>query len=357
MSEQVVIGKLKNPFAIKVSASKTAIPENWDHRAMWSYLRLQYGRSVDQKIKDHFDMIETMKGNGKLSKAERKKEMKLLFTDLVDQQKKPRMMQFIFDGDRVMAVASLKHLLIPPAEVYTMAKRILAANFQSLSHIRINELSGLTYKVKEAAGMKLGLQLYGGTITTRQAISLSSWLRVEMCLNPLSWLGSGFFANLGVGGLGFERILRIKVRSDLEPRLRTAIEQALANVEVIERRVSRVEKIRLKRKEAKILMSALGISYSLGAKTIKQVLNRFRKEPKNQWGLSMAASWVAAHGNFKKTPEKQDRTVEQKLSTIAGATLLIDDMKKAKEKSLVWLKAHIKEGKVRSIDELLEDVI
>lgn len=360
MSEQVIIGHLQSPAIIKAKpkslTTKYAPVNDWDHRAMWSWARLQYGRTIDQRIKDHFEMIETMK-DARLSKKERKAEMELLFADLVAEQKKPRMLQFIFDGDKVMAVASLKHLLVPPAEVYDMAKRILGKNYGQPKLIGIRQLNGLAYEVKQQSGFKLGLQVFGGTITTRQAITLTSWLRVEMCLNPLSWLGIGGFGSLGIGGSGFERILRIKVKADLEPRLRAGIEQALGNMGAIEGRVSKAEKIRLDQEEARIIASALGLSYSLGAKTISQILERYEKEPKTLWGLSMASSWVAAHGKFKKTPNKQDRQVEQKLSTIAGAAILIDDIKAAKEKSLVWLKAHVKDGKVKSIDELIGDLI
>ena len=356
MSEQVVIGKLKDPYTISAAMSaKTA--QEWDHRAMWSWARLQYGRSIDQRIKDHFEMIETMK-DARLSKKERKKEMELLFADLVAEQKTPRKLQFIFDEtNKVMAVASLKHLLVPPSEVYQMAKRILGKNYGQPKLLGIRQLNGLAYEVKQEAGFKLGLQVFGGTITTRQAITLTSWLRVEMCLNPLSWLGIGGFGSLGIGGSGFEKILRIKVKRDLEPRLRAGIEQALGNMGAIEGRVSRAEKVKLNQKEARIIASALGLSYSLGAKTISQILERYENEPKSLWGLSMASSWVAAHGKFKKTPRKQDRQVEQKLSTIAGAAILIDDIKAAKEKSLEWIKSHVKGGKVKSIDELIGDLI
>jgi hypothetical protein len=355
-SEQVVIGKLKDPKTIKGAMTARTVQE-WDHRAMWSWARLQFGRSIDQRIKDHFDMIETMK-NAKLSKEERKAEMELLFADFVAEVKTPRKLQFIFSEEqRVMAVASLKHLLIPPAEVYDMAKRILGKNYGQPKLIGVRELNGLAYQVKQEAGFQLGLQIFGGSITTRQAITLTSWLRVELCLNPLSWLGIGSFGSLGIGGSGFERILRIKVKADLEPRLRGAIEQSLGNMGAIEGRVSKAEKAKLQEEEARIIASALGLRYSLGAKTISQVLERYEKEPKSLWGLSMASSWVAAHGKFKKTPNKHERQVEQKLSTIAGAAILIDDIKAAKQKSLDWLKSHVVKGKVKSLDELLEDVL
>lgn len=363
MSEQVVIGQLKEPFHIKPESpfrGSQAQPVEWDHRAMWSWARLQYKRTIaDAKIKEYFDMITTMKGRA-LTKEERRNQMGLLFADLVrDQDKPPRMMQFILDSEgKVMAVASLKHLLIPPAEVYALAKRILSKNYGKPKLERISQLSGLTYEVKQKAGFTLGLQVFGGCITTRQAITMTSWLRVKMCLNPLSWLGVGGFGSMGVvGGTGFERVLRIKVTKDFEPRFREAIEQTIGNLSSIEKRVRKAQRIKVDPEEARIVASALGLSYSLGAKTIKQIIERLPKEKPSLWGLSMSASWVAAHGKFKKTPKHQERVVEQTLSTIAGAAILIDNIKVAKQKSLEWLKSHVKQGKIKSLDELIGDLL
>jgi hypothetical protein len=355
MSEQVVIGRMLDSKRIKTKQTTIQIAD-WQKRAMWSYLRLQYGRSIDKEIRERRDAwilekygVETKQANRSILK----RAMEKVFGDILSEKPvKPRTIQFIMDEDVVIAVASLQHLLVPPVEVYDMAAKIMESKY-GLQPLEVSELKGLIYQQKEVAGFKLGMQVYGGDITTRQAISLSSFLRVELCLNPLSWLGIGGFGGFLGRGRDYERVLRIKVKAELEPRLQSGIDLMLKKTKDLEDRVEASQRVKVKRSDAEIIMAAFGLSYSLGAKSLEQILERLDHEAKTQWGMSMAASWVSAHGKFKETPEKQERAVEQKLSTIAGAALLIDDIKDVKEKSLEWLRTHVQEGEIKSIDELI----
>lgn len=353
---EVVLGNLQgSPRRIKTKEQGFKQIGEWDFRAMWSWARLQHGRSVDGRIREHMDMIATMKGKP-LTRTERLTQMKLLFGDLVKEvpAEEARKLQFIFEDNRVIAVASLKHLLIPPQEVYQMAKKILSRNFGQPKLLTIAQLDGQTYAVKHDAGFQIGLQIYGGCITTRRAITLTSWCRVQKCLNTLSWLGSGGFDRFGIGSSSgdYERLLRIKVKSDLEPRLRAAIKQSLSNTGSLEKKVEAAKKTPVTLQEARFLVSAFGLSYGLGARLINQIFKRLLKEPETLWGMSMAVSWVAAHGKLRKTPKNVTREVEQRLSTIAGAAILIDDKPLVLEKSIAWLHTHapnayhIKNGKL-----------
>jgi len=359
MSEEIVVGRMLDPTRIKTVDKTTREVADWAKRAMWSYLRLQYGRSIDEEIRDRRDvwLAEHYQIEAKFANRQQLKEaMEDVFGQILSEHplKKPRNIQFIVDGDFVHAVASLKHLLVPPSQVYTMAAEIIQSKYPELQRFEMKGMSGQTYLLKEVAGFKVGLQLYGGDIYTREAISLSSWIRVEMCFNPLSWLGMGFFHNFVAGrSSDFERMLRIKVLTDLKPRLEQAIELSVKRTDDIEKRVRAVKKIAVERSDAEIIMSALGLSYDLGVKTIDQILEQMENEPKTQWGMSMASSWVAAHGKFRETPDGQDRRVEQKLSTISGAALLLDDLKDAKERSVEWLQAHVVKGQLKTVDELL----
>lgn len=364
-SETVLVGTLAEPKVIRADSQFFEV-NDWAKRAMWSYLRLQHGRSIDTEIKRRRDEIILEKYHIPAIKANRsilKAVMTQIFKEIIarDQMQlnKPRKIQFIIDPleNKIIAVASLKHLLIPPEEVYDLVTNIIESQYARLRGYSVRELQGRTYLLKEVAGIKFGLQVYGGSITTREAITLSSWVRVELCLNPLSCLGIGtlgVFLGSGVGD--FERMLRIKVKADLEPRLRQGIEAILGKYEVIEKRLDDTKKVDVKPEDARVIVAAMALNYQLGSKTVEQIFERFEQEPKTQWGMSMASSWVAAHGDFKKTPEGQARRVEQKLSTIAGATLLIDDMKTVKEKSLGWLKAHVTQGQIKSLDEILKEM-
>jgi hypothetical protein len=354
--EQIVIGRMLDSQKIRSGRSVVELGD-WEGRAAWSFLRLQFGRSIDTEIKAYVDAMQAAHGKP-FNKAQRRVQVMRFFEQKISCIKDPREIQFILDsGSNVMAVASLKHLLVPEAQVYEMVDQIISRDYPKLKNCAVNGLRGCQYLLSSVAGFKLGLQVFGGSINTREAITVSSWLRVETCFNPLSWLGIGSLGSFtGRASRDYERVLRIKVISELEPRLKQGIQAAVDKTETLKGRVEAVKKISVKRSDAEIILSAMGLSYTLGEKTIDQLLDRLQQEDKTQWGISMAASWVAAHGKFKATPEGQDRSVEQKVSTIAGATLLLDDIKEARARSLEWLQAHVSEGQVQRIDDLLKKI-
>lgn len=362
LSPQVVIGTLNDPSA--VMAKPFGVEDyrktialyigEWDHRAMWSYLRLQYGKAkADALIKTHFDVLQTM-NDKPLTKEQKMREMKLLFNDMVAAQKDPRKLQFIFEEDKVVAVASLKHLLIPPREVYGLVEQIIEQRFPNYQSIGVRELSGMTYEVKHVHGITFGVQIFGGNITTRKAISVSSWMRVQACFNPLSWLGLGNFKSFGIGNGRFERVLRIKVRSDLKPRLEAALQNSTSQVSSLDQRIIEAKAVPLKKTEAAIIASAFGLSWSVGERVIQQVLKRYAQEAQSLWGLSMALSYVSAHGKFRKVPEGSRSDIAQNLSTMAGATMLMRDKNYTKQQCVDWLQSHIKEGQLESVQRILK---
>lgn len=354
---EILVGTLREPYRIDTNKGRRELTE-WRYRAMWSFLRLQCGRSIDKEIRDYIEREGRLQHDleyVEMSRDQRAELMEAYFAAKVASTKMSRPVQFILDGQEIRAVASLKHLLIPPMEVYDMARTVVAEKHPSLVLSEQEGLTGLTYEIEEYKGFNLGLQIFGGDIYTRQAITLSSWLRVLSCFNPLSWLGSGSFHSImGKGVNGHERMLRIKKRSELEPRFIEAVEAQLKKTQDLKGRVEETKKVKVKRSEAEVIMSALGLSYSLGADTVEQILKRLQKEDKTQWGMAMASSWVAEHGKFRLTKGESKRV--QKLSTISGAALLLRDIQDAEEKSLAWLQGHIKRGESKTLDELAEMV-
>ena len=356
----MIVGKLLDSNTIKPSSRQANVDiGSWDYRAMWSFLRLQFGRGIDETIKAYMAKLEDQRGH-RMSREEREPEMWKFFVKQVNLIGDARKIQFIFYSDHVLAVASLQHLLIPPEDVYDMAGRIIQEHYPQFKDFNVQGLAGATYEVQELPMFKSGIQIYGGCITTRQAITVSSWLSVNSCFNPLSWLGIGGFRSFFAGTTDeYERLLRIKVKEDLEPRLRQDIEIALDKNKSVKGRIAEVQKRHVKKSEAEIIMAALGLSYQLGVGTVDQVLQRLEHEAKTQWGMSMASSYVAAHGKFKAAPDAKPMfndygNVRQKLSTISAATLLIDDIRDTKDKSVDWLKAHVKSGEIPSLDDLIK---
>ena len=358
MSHQIIVGQLKDIKTLDTPEGKVDLGV-WDKRSMWSYLRLNYGRSIDQVIKDALDKVKAGE-EARTGFRVRKGFMADVFYDILDKMpKSPREIQFILDDkNNVKAVASLRHLLVPPEQVYDVIEKIMAE--KGMGMMKVDELQGLCYKVKEIKGIDGGLQIHGGDIITRRAIRVTSMFRIQDCLNPLSWLGVGGFGKFTPNRKfnAIERVLRIKVISELEPRLKNAIMKGLEGQKKLELQIYQAQGLPMTFKTAKILVSAMGLSYGLGGKTIQQVLDQFKSEEKQtQWGLSMALSWVAAHGGLKKTPKTKFRMVNQKLATIGGVTLLLDDIATIEKKSLEWLKTKVKKGNIKTIDELLKDVI
>jgi hypothetical protein len=316
----VVVGKLSDPTEVIKEDGSTVILPEWNKRAMWSYLRLIHGRSIDDKIK------------AELRKGEDMQEVFISFVEGEYKDVEPRTLQFIVSSSEVLAVATMKHLLIPPAQVYKTAAQILGSSLSSSKG-----LYGQFLLEDGFAGIKTGYQIDAGDLTTRTAIRVGVFARVEMCFNPLSWLGVSGLSRFAVPS-DYERILRIKKLNELFPRLQAAITNAKAHLGDLEKRVEHTKGVSLSSKTATRLNGSMCMAYGLGEKTIKEVMERYAQaEDKTQYGLAMAQSWQAQHGEHRKTPEGRINRVPQSLSTISGATLLIDDIKKAEAKIRKWL--------------------
>jgi len=317
----VVVGKLTDPHTVETEEGEKVKIKEWQGRAAWSYLRLVFGRSIDERLKA-------------MGEAKRKDFMDNLFVNAPSMQHtiEDRPLQFIMSSNNVVAVASMKHLLIPPAKVYETAAQILGSSLSSSQG-----LYGQFLLEDGFAGIKTGYQIDAGDLTTRTAIRVGVFARVEMCFNPLSWLGVSGLGRFAVPS-DYERILRIKKLNELFPRLQAAITNAKAHLGDLEKRVEHTKGVSLSSKKATLLNGSMCMAYGLGEKTIKEVMERYAQaEDKTQYGLAMAQSWQAQHGEHRKTPEGRINRVPQSLSTISGATLLIDNIKTSEAKIRQWL--------------------
>lgn len=310
----VVVGQLIEPHKIRTEEGDTVKIGYWAGRASWSYLRLVYGRKIDETITAAGPQREDC------------------IYELLRTAKQERPLQFImsssgtFDGagtalNDVSAVASMKHLLIEPRKVYETAAQILGP---SVAIEPSRNLHGETFLTGQGfAGIKVGYQVDGGDLSTRFAVRVGVFARVEMCFNPLSWLGVSGVSRFGVPS-DYERVLRIQRLNELFPRLQAAIANARGQIGDLEKRVDHTKAVSLSATKAAQVNGAFCLAYGLGEKVIRQVLDRYREEPRTQYGLAMAQSWAAEHAEHRETPRGMTDRVPQSLSTISGATLLID---------------------------------
>ncbi len=332
MSEQVVVGRLVDESTIKTEDDKTVSIADWQGRAVWSYLRLQLGKvNADEKIKGLL---------GELGGHMRDKDTmsKVLCRLMPDGEDSPyavqRDVQFILEAGEVVAVASTKHLRVSPSVVYETARDILKKDLDFDP-----KLEGGSVFFKKVAGLRLGVQISGGSITTRMAIRVSAMVRVEMCFNPLSWLGTGNLQRFGISG-EYDRVLRIEKITELRPRLESAIQNGQHGLGDLQAHLDHTKTISISAARAKILATAFASSYGLGRETIHAVLEQFTGNDKTQWGLGMAMSYVAEHGEFKREVVQAHEHRRQALSTASAGILLVKDLGYTVGKSAEWLRGH-----------------
>jgi len=336
----VVIGTLERPDIIRTKSGEKIPVDVFDMRAAWSWLRLQAGRKIDNEIKEAIRR-EEQKRKQRLDREERRKIlMDFVASHIGGEQRETQfILSSAMDETEIKAVASLHHLLIAPEEVQAVAKNILSS--ANLSILQEPALQGLVATQEgEYAGLKVGLHLDPGDILTRRAISVSSYVQTILCTNPLTWAGIGGFNRFGLEGGRYERILRIKKRAELEPRLIKAVESGVKNIEKLKSMVEYAKTNKVDPKEARVILTAFSKAYGIGDKVIVELIDRLKKEDKTTYGMAQAASWEARHGQAFKENVHHAR---QSMATVGAASLLIDEPAVTYEKAKRWLGEHFKE--------------
>jgi len=327
-----LIGTLADLNKVRTEEGTTDV-KGFQDRAMWSWLRLHHTKRIDQEIKDLAGKMNQRGPNLKLIYKPALEE--LILEHLVD-DKAQRQIQYIIADGEIKAVATTKHLLIPPQEVEAVANEILQA-----TRITVEEdphLKGLVATTETVGGLRYGFHVFPGDILTRRAISVSAYVGVIMCLNPLTWAGIGNFGRFGLSPK-HERILRIQKRSELRPRMEAAIKGAGQEISALRKMVDYARTNRVDPREAKIILSAFSKSYGIGDKVIQELLGRLESEDRTTYGMSQAASWVARHGeSWKKPKEGQEEHARQSMAVVGAASLLVEDPRLTREKAEKWLK-------------------
>lgn len=338
---QVVIGKLQSTNTITVENwNVDQFVHKWDVRAQWAYVRFVRGQT---------------QGDGEIMRDGLAEVFSRVLADAGSSTE--RTLQFILDDAlTVKAVATTNHLLTPPSEVYALATKIAREMFGGMADATFApDLIGMSLTLKEIGNFRLGVQIFGGNILTRNAIIVASMMRVLSCFNPISWLRISEAAMFtGLHEYAFEKVLRVKTRIELEPRLREALKIAQQRESQIEQALMKSKNLSISESEARIVLSAFGLSFSLGARTVNQMQDRFLLEDQTMFGVSMAASYIANHGTLRKM--RGTEMARQSLSTIAGAAILVGNVQDTVNKSVEWLKRRIVAGELKTVEDMLQGV-
>jgi len=312
-------------------------------KAIWGWLRFHYNRKdIDQELKgkrDEVPQIFAHKFVDELQTETTQRELQFIVEDIEDTQG--------VSHKEVIAVATKDHPVTNPAEVEATAEEILLAKGFQIQ--RDGTLKGFQAIYKKTDLFEYGLQVYGGDITTSQAICVSSFLRVNSCLNPLSFLGLKQKFLAGVQN-SFNKILRYEVATQIPARIQQAITHTDAYVQGLNGRIDKSTNTKIDVEQARTLLLAFGGSYAVGKKAILKSLDRWvSKEEHTIYGLSMATSWIAKHTDnvFKEDAVSG----KQNLSTISGALLLIDNL----QDTVAKCNEHIKS--VPALQEIKAEII
>jgi len=332
---QVLIGELADLNKVRTEEGEQTV-RGFQDRAMWSWLRLQRGRSVDAEIQEAAKEMGAM-----ATPIDRTAVLEELILEHLIDTRKQRQLQYIIADGQIKAVATTKHLLIPPEEVVAVAYDVLdAARVKGEGD---PSLRGIVATTEEVGGLRYGFHVFPGDILTRRAISVSSYVQVIMCLNPLTWAGIGNFGRFGLAP-EHERILRIQKRTELRPRLEAAIKGAGQEISALKKMVEYAKKNKTDPREARVILSAFSKAYELGDRVIQELLGRLQEEDPTTYGMSQAASWTARHGeSFRKIPEGQESHARQSMAVVGAASLLVEDPHLTYEKAMTWLKGKLPE--------------
>jgi hypothetical protein len=282
-------------------------------KALWALLRFHYGNNINKEI----------------SKKRVKKDFdfeRFAIKKLKDVEQ--RKLQYILgynrkDDDYVTSVASLKHSIKTKDMVYEIIEKTLKKKKIDIEEQK-NMKGRIIYLKTVAKVVKVGVQIYAGDIYTHKAITIAPFVKITSCMNPLTWLGvkNTWFSRESVSSFKIKRLEKI---SYLEDRIPEILDQSLVISQKFLDSLERSKEIKLKNEEGKKILLTLCKSYGIGLKPINKVYKRWVKEEKKTlYGLAMATSYYASHGNIFR---KKSKNAHQNISSISGAMLLIKNKK------------------------------
>jgi len=301
-----VVGQLVDPYVIKTE-TETIPVKKFSVNAMWRWFRLHYGHKLDGILRGH-----------------NIREMYELYFAKTDQ----RILQFaISDEGYCKMIASTKHLIIYPKAILEIAKRFLPYPYL---YSVLNK--GYIFKIGEDDLMANHIEVYLGDLYTRRAIRLGFYGIMHDCFNPLAWAQISALKRFKMR-TRFTRLLRIKVKSDLEDRFATAVKSLMELKDDWKIQIDKSRSLYVYWDKAMTINKAFCISRKIGLRVIKQiedVAEEFKIIEDTQplislYYLAWSQSYIARWGDFKKTPENKEPHAQYSLATISAATIMIEE--------------------------------
>jgi hypothetical protein len=283
-------------------------------KGVWQFLRLEYGRKVDEEIKKFKEDYED--GSNPLH---------IFAINKIAEKKPTKELQIIVRNNMIITLASLKHNLYTEEKVYDMISKTIG----DLKLIKRSYLKGRIIHIKDVPGFKLGIHIYAGDIYTQYAIKISTFIEVMQCSNIITFLSS-HSPVISTTSTQLEKILRIHKQQDIDQRIPIVIENLTKNIDTALDYIETGKKMQINKHNALKLLSSINSSYYIGAKVTGKCFDRYLLDKKQYgssvWALAMAVSWIAEHGDCFDNHHTKTRSA---LCEIAGSLLSIGDLDKS----------------------------
>lgn len=317
---------MKRPLLTFVDRNNKSYTLPIYNKGVWQLLRLEYLRKVDTEIKDY-----------QVAHPQLSQPLYHFAISKFKSEPPTGEWQILIKNGSILTVASLNHAVLDESKVYAMVESCLKV-------FKLENRPPLVGKViycSDAPGIKLGVHVYAGDIYTQHAIRFATFMEVESCFNPITFLKLKSHI-IRTSTVHMERMLRIHKKSDMEKRLPPILTRSIEAVSESKLLLLRSKGIKITDKEAKTLLIALNSSYFIGKSVTSACIDRWEVEKSvngsSLWDLAMSASWVAQHSDcFDNRTSPKTRGY---LSTIAGALLLIDNLKESLAGSLEYIKSN-----------------
>lgn len=332
---------------------------NWSKTAKWHFSRLQLGRhEADGLVEAEKQSLvlqlppeeQALLTNPETPRVQRATIMKPIIENAVDTifqrawgTETLRPLQYIVNKkvNTIVTVATRNHSIIPSDEIGQTVETTLQelgydirSHWENIKGVLATNTTLHTPLGEIRAGLSIG---YGNWITTR-AISAGYFFEIEVCTNPLTFLGLSNTMGSKIG-LNIAKILRLGDPANILNKTKALVSQVIG-----EFKTDTLPEIMLSNgqremnvTDARAVITAMGNAYTIGVKVQSEVIDQYQNRTQNIWELAMILSKISKDtDNFRKDAVK----TPAKLSAIALVLLTTTELPKVVTNSYTYCNAH-----------------
>lgn len=312
-------------------------------KALWGWGRLQEGRkSFDQRVQDAY--AQMLKNEGldsetiqkadqiRLKRAASTEAFGEVYLDMKEQRPFQAIIGWTRRGDpQLFSVASFKHVLLDPERVMELGKKVFSSlgvnEYDRHSGVvRADQLLGL---YGEHNGLNLGLSFSAGNIYTQHAIAISQMVELEVCTNPLLWLGNMLSSYIKGARIEWRtRILRLTKIGDekvLESRLIETVKDVQSGEKGLLKVIEGSKRKGITSLMGETILKAFSSSYGIGEAVQGEIMSEYQESNgASLYDLAQATSHIAWSSEGFRKDATRARSV---LTGIAAVLTTIQDPK------------------------------